>query len=319
MDWLTVRKLDHQGREVFAYPGRVVARTATSLVLATRWERPPMDLGYVVLQPGDRWREGFYTDRWYNVLEIRTARGQLKGWYCNICRPARIGAGAVSAEDLALDLWVDPGGGVSLLDEEEFAALPLTGHERAQARAAVTTLREMVACREGPFAAEGEVRMEELLEVIVGQRLRERGLTLSMAESCTGGLVSHRVTNVPGSSDYYLGSVVAYDPAVKEAQLGVQRGTLEQHGAVSRETALEMAHGVRRLIDADLGLSVTGIAGPTGGTAEKPVGLVYVGLSAVEGEWVERHVWRGDRLANKAASAEAALDLLFRYLEGQLS
>ncbi|HID88406.1 MAG TPA: CinA family protein [Anaerolineales bacterium] len=159
--------------------------------------------------------------------------------------------------------------------------------------------------------------MEEPLEVVLGRLLRERGLTLAVAESCTGGLIGHRITDVPGSSAYYVGSVTAYAYEAKEILLGVRHNTLYEHGAVSRETALEMARGIRRVLRADLGLAVTGIAGPGGGTEEKPVGLVYIALSAPEGEWVERHVWEGGRQANKAASAEAALDLVRRYLEGK--
>jgi nicotinamide-nucleotide amidase len=159
---------------------------------------------------------------------------------------------------------------------------------------------------------------EERLEIVVGRLLRERGLTLATAESCTGGLIGHRLTNVPGSSDYYVGSIVAYTAAVKQRVLGVDPQTLRRHGQVSAETAREMAAGGRRALGADLGVSVTGIAGPGGGTAGKPVGLVYVGLAAAQGRWVERHVWAGDRRRNKALSAEAALDLVRRYLEGTL-
>ena len=121
---------------------------------------------------------------------------------------------------------------------------------------------------------------------------------------------------MPGSSEYYLGSVTAYE--AKEILLGVRHETLYRYGAVSEETAWEMARGIRWVLHADLGLAVTGIAGPTGGTPDKPVGLVYIALSAPDGEWVERHVWKGSRQANKAASAGAALDLVRRYLEGEL-
>jgi PncC family amidohydrolase len=161
-------------------------------------------------------------------------------------------------------------------------------------------------------------------EVVVGQLLKRRGLTLAVAESCTGGLVSHRITNVPGSSAYYLGSVTSYSNGVKERVLRVRHDTLERHGAVSEQAAREMAQGVRDVLYADVGLAVTGIAGPGGGTPEKPVGLVYVALAAPEGVWAERYVWennRGDspdRWENKALSAEAALDLLRRYLRGYL-
>jgi len=156
------------------------------------------------------------------------------------------------------------------------------------------------------------------LEVVVGGLLRSRGLTLALAESCTGGLLGDRITDVSGSSDYFQGAIVAYAFDVKQELLGVREGTLVRHGAVSEETAREMARGARRVIQADLGVSITGIAGPTGGTPEKPVGLVYIGLAAPDGEWVERHVWEGDRRQNKAQSAQAALDLLRRYLEGEV-
>ncbi|RLD00378.1 MAG: competence protein ComA [Chloroflexi bacterium] len=153
------------------------------------------------------------------------------------------------------------------------------------------------------------------LEIVVGRLLKQRGLTLALAESCTGGLVSHRVTNVPGSSAYYLGSVIAYSNEIKEWILQVRRDTLHRHGAVSEQAALEMAQGVRRTFHADVGLAVTGIAGPGGGTPEKPVGLIYISLAALDVERVERHVWNGDRQENKNLSAEAVLDLLRRYLE----
>jgi len=159
---------------------------------------------------------------------------------------------------------------------------------------------------------------EEPLEVSIGRRLRERGLTLAVAESCTGGLIGHLITQVPGSSTYFLGGVIAYANEVKERLLGVRPTTLAEHGAVSPQTALEMARGVRRALQADLGLAVTGIAGPSGGTPHKPVGLVYVALAAPEGAWVEEHRWQGDRPTNKPLSAHAALDLLRRYLEGAL-
>ena len=153
---MTVRKLDCNHREVTVYSGRVLSRTPTSVVLDTHWDRPPMDLGYVLLEPGDRWVETFYADRWYNVFEIRAADGRLKGWYCNITRPARITDAEVSAEDLALDLWVDPHGRSTVLDEEEFAALSLAPEERTQAMAALATLLEMAGQGTGPFTGAGK-------------------------------------------------------------------------------------------------------------------------------------------------------------------
>jgi PncC family amidohydrolase len=155
----------------------------------------------------------------------------------------------------------------------------------------------------------------EPLEVIVGQLLTAQGLTLALAESCTGGLIGHRLTEVPGSSTYFLGGIVSYAYRAKERLLGVPHDILYGQGAVSVAVALAMAQGARRALDADFGLSVTGIAGPTGGTPDKPVGLTYVALATPEGERWERHVWTGDRSGNKIASAAAALDLLRRYLE----
>ena len=154
------------------------------------------------------------------------------------------------------------------------------------------------------------------LEARVGALLRARGWTLAVAESCTGGLIGHRITNVPGSSDYYLGSITAYAYEAKVRLLGVSWDTLNRYGAVSRETVLEMARGVRQALGADVGLSVSGIAGPGGGTPEKPVGLVWIGLSTPEGDWAREFRWHGDRLENKALSAEAALQWLVDVLEG---
>jgi len=155
-------------------------------------------------------------------------------------------------------------------------------------------------------------------EVIIGRLLKQGGMKLAVAESCTGGLIGHRITAVPGASAYYQGSITAYANDAKELILHVRHDTLSQHGAVSEQVAREMARGVRQALRADVGLSVTGIAGPDGGSPDKPVGLVHVALAAPDGEWAERYVWSGDRWENKEYSAEVALDLLRRYLEGQL-
>ncbi len=157
--------------------------------------------------------------------------------------------------------------------------------------------------------------MSDPLEVLGGERLRKRELQLAVAESCTGGLIGHRLTNVPGSSDYFLGGVITYANEAKVNLLGVSPATLAIHGAVSKECALEMAQGVRSALQADIGLSVTGIAGPSGGTSEKPVGTVWIGLSSPQGEHARHFLWTGDRLAVKEQSAQAALDILWRYLQ----
>jgi PncC family amidohydrolase len=157
--------------------------------------------------------------------------------------------------------------------------------------------------------------MNDSLEVRVGKALRTRGLTLALAESCTGGLIGHRLTNVPGSSEYFLGGIVAYAYEAKERLLGVHHQTLYEHGAVSRETAIEMARGARLALGADIGLSVTGIAGPTGGLPDKPIGLTWIALSSRDGETAEERTWQGDREQNKERSAEAALAILLALLE----
>ncbi len=153
------------------------------------------------------------------------------------------------------------------------------------------------------------------LEKQVGDLLSRLGLTLATAESCTGGLLAHRLTNVSGSSGYFVGGVVAYAYEAKEALLGVRHETLVRHGAVSEQVALEMARGVRQRLGTDLGVSVTGIAGPSGGTPEKPVGLTYIALAGPQCQRCERYVWQGERLENKTSSAEAAIQLLFTYLQ----
>ena len=155
----------------------------------------------------------------------------------------------------------------------------------------------------------------EPLEVTIAFFLRQWGLKLALAESCTGGLVADRITNVPGSSDYFLGGMVAYSYEAKVALLGVSWDTLQQHGAVSRETVIEMARGARKALGADLAVSVSGIAGPGGGMPGKPVGYTWFGLSSAEGDWARNFTWDGDRVANKVASAEAALQFLLDYLQ----
>ena len=158
-----------------------------------------------------------------------------------------------------------------------------------------------------------------VIELTVGELLRSQGLRLATAESCTGGLIGHRLTDIAGSSDYYLGGVIAYANDAKVGVLGVRQQTLDEHGAVSRETVLEMAGGVRRALNADIGLAVSGIAGPGGGTPEKPVGLVWIGLIAPQAIAARRFRFEGNRLAVKAQAAQTALELLDDYLQGKLA
>ncbi len=156
--------------------------------------------------------------------------------------------------------------------------------------------------------------MIEDIEQKIGHELREKGWRLAVAESCTGGLIGHRITNISGSSTYYLGSITAYAYEAKVRLLGVSWDTLEKYGAVSKETIEQMALGVRRSLTADVGLAVSGIAGPTGGTPTKPVGYTWIGLSTSQGIWTLQHTAGGNRIENKQEIAQVALEFLYNYL-----
>ena len=149
------------------------------------------------------------------------------------------------------------------------------------------------------------------------ERCLERRLTVAAAESCTGGLVGHVLTEVPGSSGYFSGGAIAYSDEVKRSLLGVASSTIERHGAVSAQVAVAMAEGARRAFGSAVGVAVTGIAGPSGGTASKPVGLTYVAVADADGHDVRRFTWSGDRAENKRASAAAAIELLLDRLGGE--
>jgi PncC family amidohydrolase len=150
----------------------------------------------------------------------------------------------------------------------------------------------------------------------VQERFTGRGLTLATAESCTGGLIADMITEIPGSSAYLVGGIVAYSNAVKKAELGVPAEVLAAHGAVSAQTARAMAAGVRERLGVDCAASVTGIAGPDGGSEAKPVGLTYIGVADADGVDVRRFVWPFDRSGNKRASAAAALTMLLERTAG---
>lgn len=192
--------------------------------------------------------------------------------------------------------------------------LTVSGAPADDLQARLDELESRVRERIGPYVyAIGDEGMEET----VGRLLRERGLTLAVAESCTGGLIGHRVTDVPGSSEYYLLGIAAYANEAKLALLGVRPETLAAHGAVSTQTAEEMAEGVRRAAGAAIGLSTTGIAGPGGGTAEKPVGTVCIGLAWEGGAWSRRYdLGTRSRDWIKGMTAQIALDRLRRHLLG---
>ena len=157
---------------------------------------------------------------------------------------------------------------------------------------------------------------DQTMEVAAGNALREKHATVAVAESCTGGLVASRITDVSGSSEYMLGGVVAYANEIKQRLLGVPPEVLAEHGAVSEETARAMAAGARKLFGADYGVATTGIAGPTGGTAEKPVGLVYVAVADRDGVVVSEMTWPGTREQFKQRVSQTALNMLRKRVLG---
>jgi nicotinamide-nucleotide amidase len=157
---------------------------------------------------------------------------------------------------------------------------------------------------------------DETLESVVVRLLTEKGLTVSVAESCTGGLLGHRITNVPGSSKVFLCGVTAYANEAKTSLLGVNRETILSRGAVSEQVAREMSEGIRRISGSDFGIGITGIAGPEGGTPEKPVGLVYMAISDQNGTQSYEHRFGGSREDIKQRAAQTALDMLRRKLIG---
>ncbi len=157
----------------------------------------------------------------------------------------------------------------------------------------------------------------ESMETVLGQLLSEKKITVALAESCTGGLIAHRLTTVSGSSDYFLFSAVTYSNEAKMKVLGVKKETLKEFGAVSEQTAGEMSEGARRISGANFSIATTGIAGPTGGTPEKPVGTVCIGLSSPDGTIKKRYNFSTfDRIRNKKIFAMTAMDLLRRKLKG---
>jgi PncC family amidohydrolase len=160
-----------------------------------------------------------------------------------------------------------------------------------------------------------EKDLESSLAALLGQLLRARGWKLATAESCTGGLIADKITDVPGCSEYFVGGFVTYAYEAKVASLGVSWDTLEKYGAVSREVVLEMAHGARKALGADIALSVSGIAGPGGGLPDKPVGTTWIGLATPKGESAQVFCWKGNRRENKEQTANAALKMVIEYLE----
>jgi nicotinamide-nucleotide amidase len=187
------------------------------------------------------------------------------------------------------------------------------GATAQEAEGRLAALCEAIRARLGPLVyGEGD----ETLESVVVALLREQGRTLAVAESCTGGLIAQRITSVPGASAVFLGGVAAYADAAKQRLLGVPAALLREHGAVSAPVARAMAEGVRERLGADLAVSTTGIAGPTGGTPEKPVGLVYVGFAFAHGATAEELFFPVDRARHRLVTSSLALDAIRRTLLG---
>ena len=251
-----------------------------------------------------------------SVIPALVERG-LAGVETIVSRVLRVmGLGESTCARLVQDL---------LLEQQNPTVAPLAGNgevtlritakaaSEAEARRMIASLESEIRARLGSYVYGAD---EENLEQVVVGTLIDRGLTLATAESCTGGLIGCRITDVSGSSECYLGGVVSYSNETKMELLGVDRLILEQYGAVSREVAEAMAVGVRRRVGADIGVSATGIAGPGGGSEGKPVGLVYIGLARDDDVSVTEHRFGQDRLGNKHRTSQAALDLIRRTLIG---
>jgi len=159
------------------------------------------------------------------------------------------------------------------------------------------------------------VEPEQSIEAIIAGRLTALSQTLATAESCSGGLIAHRLTDIPGASAFFVGGIVAYSNELKIHQLGVDAGDLIAQGAVSETVARQMAEGAREKLGVDWAIGVTGIAGPSGGTPDKPVGLVYIGVAAEGGTRATRNEFSGSRQDVKSATADAALQLLWECMQ----
>jgi len=227
------------------------------------------------------------------------------------------GPTAADVEERLID-WLGRDGDVAVstipADAEVWVRL------RARASSTSEAARSLSKAESGICTLLGEDyygRDGETLEMVVGRMLLERGLTVAVAESCTGGLLGHRLTSVPGSSAYFERGVLAYSNRAKRELLGVPESVLRAHGSVSGPCAEAMARGVATLAGAPCALAITGIAGPDGGTPKKPVGTVYVGLSVQDDTLARRFSLAGDRAAVKWQSTQAALDMLRRALRGR--
>lgn len=226
-----------------------------------------------------------------------------------------LGPGESKVEEILGELMSDTKGcSMALLAKDGEVHIKLTA-EGANESHSDKILAELTASIENKLAKHIFGYDDDTLSGRVGQLLISQGKKLAVAESCTAGLLGTMITDIPGSSQYFWGGVISYSNEAKVRFLGVQESILEQYGAVSRQTAEEMARGILRAAGADLGLSITGIAGPEGGTEEKPVGLVYIGLAHGDNCTVKELHFVGPREANRKLAAKSALDLLRRHLQ----
>ncbi len=187
------------------------------------------------------------------------------------------------------------------------------GNSEEEAGNKISEIEQKIRTKAGRFIFGKE---DEMLEEVIGKILKERGLTLAVAESCTGGLISDMLTNISGSSDYFERGIVSYSNAAKVEILKVNEDMIVENGAVSIEVARQMAEGVKSISGTDLGLSTTGIMGPTGATSDKPIGLVYIGICDDKVCTAKEFQFGDDRLLNKQRASQAALDMLRRHLLG---
>lgn len=245
------------------------------------------------------------------------ARERLAAGSATVLRTLRATGLAPADAEERLGAWLGKEGPVEVsclsVDADVWVRLLARGASRALAEAA---LAEVEPAARQALGADCYGADEDTLEGAVGRLLIERGLTVSVAESCTGGLLANRLTNIPGSSRYFERGVVVYSNRAKEELLGVPEALLRAHGAVSAPVAEAMASGICRAGHSPCGLSVTGIAGPDGGTPDKPVGTVFVAAAAPSGVAVKRFRFAGGRESIKWQSAQAALDMLRRALLG---
>ncbi len=262
-----------------------------------RWEKLIKD-AMLVISP----REGFSPNQNF-IKELTSQGGRIV--YLEEIVVSDISSSMIRAR---LEAGSDP----SVMLEEGFLSQQIVDYI---ARNDIVSVWKQIDTKEPDQLVTEKIMETDNLETRIGKRLFEQKLTLGLGESCTGGLIGHRLTNVPGSSEYFMGSVVSYDYQAKVKLLGVSWETLQTYGAVSSETVLEMARGARRAFKSDIGLSVSCIAGPGGATTNKPVGTSWCGLSTPEGDWSFHFQLEGDRESVKAQLAQLALEKLVEYLE----